>query len=298
MKKNYLLNSVVALLFSFTPALLNAQSAIIYNTTHAATNGAEINSTANGLATKMGDAIVLAGTNRYVTSVSMELFNLASLTPFTLTLSVYTDCSSGATGCGTGTGVLVPNSTSTINVTPTTLGTIYTVNFTGLNINLTGETDNSVVVMLNASRNDVFWTLNETPVVGSIPAGEAAASVVVRCGSTVAANNGCSRTFTSAINNFSMLINASPTLMVDGFNFAEAITLYPNPAKNTLTISDASNSANASIEITDISGRIVKSLNAGFSNELVINVSELTAGNYILKLKSENGTAVKKFIKM
>lgn len=94
------------------------------------------------------------------------------------------------------------------------------------------------------------------------------------------------------------IINGTIVLGTNDNQFSNKVALYPNPAKNTLTISDASNSANASIEITDISGRIVKSLNAGFSNELVINVSELTSGNYILKLKSENGTAVKKFIKM
>lgn len=93
-------------------------------------------------------------------------------------------------------------------------------------------------------------------------------------------------------------INGTIVLGTNENEFSNKVALYPNPAKNTLTISDASNSSNASVEITDISGRIVKSLNAGFSNELVINVAELTSGNYILKLKSENGTAVKKFIKM
>lgn len=87
-------------------------------------------------------------------------------------------------------------------------------------------------------------------------------------------------------------------LGTDQNEFSSKVALYPNPAKNTLTISDSSNSQDASIEITDISGRIVKLLKTGFSNEVTINVSELTSGNYILKLKSENGTAIKKFIKI
>ena len=93
-------------------------------------------------------------------------------------------------------------------------------------------------------------------------------------------------------------INGTTVLGNASFDFSSKIALYPNPAQNTLTISDNSNSGDASIEITDISGRIIKSLNASFANDLTINVSELTSGNYILKVKSENGTAIKKFIKM
>lgn len=88
------------------------------------------------------------------------------------------------------------------------------------------------------------------------------------------------------------------TLGVSENEFSSKVSLYPNPAKNSLTVSDASKSTDATIEITDISGRIVKSVKAGFSNDVIINVSDLTSGNYILKLKSEKGTAIKKFIKI
>ncbi len=46
-----------------------------------------------------------------------------------------------------------------------------------------------MAVALNTSRCDVYWVISEVPVLGAHPAGEPAASVVERCGSSNA-NNG------------------------------------------------------------------------------------------------------------
>ncbi|HEX4952280.1 MAG TPA: hypothetical protein VF017_02640 [Thermoanaerobaculia bacterium] len=183
---------------------------IIYNTTHASNQGAEITAAANGAATTMADLIVLAGTNRSVCEVQIEAFTLASTAPFSLTMTFYTDCtSSGAAGsaCGTGAGVLIPLSTVTVTgITPPALGTIFTVIFPYPNVDISSEADNTIAVAVNASRNDVFWRINETPAVGSLPPGEPATSFVQRCGS-VGANNGCMRNF-GVNNNFAILIEA------------------------------------------------------------------------------------------
>ncbi|HLA55887.1 MAG TPA: T9SS type A sorting domain-containing protein [Flavobacterium sp.] len=79
--------------------------------------------------------------------------------------------------------------------------------------------------------------------------------------------------------------------------FSSKVTLYPNPATNSITISDASNSIDGVIEISDMSGRIVKSIRSTVVNNLTINISELTSGSYILKLQSENGVSTKKLLK-
>lgn len=186
---------------------------VVYDTTHASTQGAEITAAANGAATSMADKIVLGGSDRYVCQVDVEVFTLAATTPFDLTMSFYTDCTtSGAAGsaCGTGTGTLIAGSTVAVtSITPPALGTIFTVSFPYPNVNLSSEADNTISVAINASRSDVFWRIAETPTVGSIPAGEPATSFVERCGST-AANNGCSRNF-GVNNNFSIKISAMST---------------------------------------------------------------------------------------
>jgi hypothetical protein len=190
-----------------------AGASIIYDTTHASNQGAEITAAANGAATSMSDKIVLGGTNRFVCEIVIEVFTLASVVPFDLTMSLFTDCTTNGAAnspCGNGTGTQIPLSTVTVTgVTPPALGVLFAVTFPYPNLDLTSEADNTISVSLNASRNDVFWRINETPVVGSIPAGEPATSFVERCGST-AANNGCSRNF-GVNNNFAITMNAQPT---------------------------------------------------------------------------------------
>ncbi|MDX2039771.1 MAG: HYR domain-containing protein, partial [Acidobacteriota bacterium] len=189
----------------------NAPLAVIYDTTRASNQGAEITAAANGAATSMGDLIVLGGTNRFITQIDIDLFTLASTTPFSLTMSLYTDCSTDGSSnspCGNGVGTLIPGSTVTVNnITPPALGTIFTVSFPYPLVNVSSEADNTISVVVNASRSDVFWRIGETPTVGSQPDG--GTSFVTRCGST-AANNGCSRNF-GVTNNFAITISADPT---------------------------------------------------------------------------------------
>jgi hypothetical protein len=184
---------------------------VIYNTTRTSTQGAEITAAANGAATCMGDLVTLAALpERSLCEVEVDLFTLAAITPFDLTLNVYTACSSsGVAGetCGSGPGALL----TTVNVPgitpPAALGTIFTVVIPVNNVDISGDPDSTLSFSLNASRNDVFWRLGETPTVGSQPAGEVATSVVERCGS-VAANNGCTRNF-GIVNNFAFTARAT-----------------------------------------------------------------------------------------
>jgi hypothetical protein len=185
----------------------------IYDTTHASNQGAEITAAANGPATSMADKIVLGGSARFVCEIAIEVFTLAATTPFDLTMSLYTDCTTGGAAnspCGTGPGTLIPGSVVTVTgITPPALGTIFSVVFPYPNVDLSVDPDGAISVAVNASRSDVFWRIGETPAVGSIPAGEPATSYVERCGST-AANNGCSRNF-GLNNNFAITISAMAT---------------------------------------------------------------------------------------
>ena len=87
-------------------------------------------------------------------------------------------------------------------------------------------------------------------------------------------------------------------LGLDSNKFSSQIVMYPNPVKNNLTIVNPIYSAENFIEIFDMTGRVVFSSNIKYETNFSIDVSNLITGNYIVKLTTENGTAVKNFIKI
>ncbi len=284
-------------LFVLASAGLTAQVEV-YNTTHAATNGAEITGTANGPATSFGDAVQLAGTERLLQSISVDLFNLTDTSDFTLTMTLFSDCptTAGAGVCGSGIGTLIPFSENTMVVTaPPTTGK-FTVDFEYNDLDLSSETDNTITVMLNASRNNVFWVINESPIVGSGPTGDTALSTVTRCGSTVA-NNGCARVFAApTINNVAMKIIAAPALKTNEFTSA-SFSVFPNPIGNVIHVNNDKNISFNAISLTDVNGRVVKSKAFENVTNAEMNVADLAAGIYLMKITSELGSITKKIIK-
>lgn len=281
----------------FTSVASQAQ-ATIYETTHAATNGAEITGTANGLATSFGDVIKLAGTERLLDIISVDLFNLTDTSDFNLTMTLYTDCPTltGISACGTGPGTLVPFSEITIPIIAPPVTGKFTVDFEYNGLDISSEADNTIVVMLKASRNNVFWVINESIVIGSGPTADAALSTLVRCGST-AANNGCNRTFTSpTINNVAMKVTANPILKTNTF-VASLFTVVPNPITNVVTVSNDKNLFFNAISITDINGREVKKQLFDNVSNIQMNVADLASGMYLMKISSAEGYVIKKVVK-
>lgn len=76
------------------------------------------------------------------------------------------------------------------------------------------------------------------------------------------------------------------------FSQIDGLKLYPNPTKNSLYIETAINST-IYVSIVDLLGKEV--INTKVANNLV-NVSNLTAGIYIVKITEEGKTATKKLI--
>lgn len=75
--------------------------------------------------------------------------------------------------------------------------------------------------------------------------------------------------------------------------FTENFNLYPNPTSDVLNISSKNGLEMKEIKITDLSGRIVRTLN----NASTINVSDLSAGTYLIDITTNEGKASSKFIK-
>ena len=78
------------------------------------------------------------------------------------------------------------------------------------------------------------------------------------------------------------------------FNADTAISLYPNPTSNVVTVAALNTITNVSI--IDIQGRTLQSIDTNV-NELDIDVSSRANGVYFIKIATDNGTYMKKVIK-
>ena len=79
-------------------------------------------------------------------------------------------------------------------------------------------------------------------------------------------------------------------------NLSKAILVYPNPVTSVLNVNLSSVAGkNATISVVNALGQVIKTIPATATQ---INVANLPAGVYSLKVASENGTAVKRFVKV
>ncbi|MDD4217031.1 MAG: immunoglobulin domain-containing protein [Bacteroidales bacterium] len=74
----------------------------------------------------------------------------------------------------------------------------------------------------------------------------------------------------------------------------DGILIFPNPAKDYLTISDISHNIE-NIEIINVTGQIIKSFLVN-SNEITLNLSNFAEGIYFVKLKRNNEVITKKIL--
>lgn len=113
-------------------------------------------------------------------------------------------------------------------------------------------------------------------------------------GSTETTPNGASSTM--SFDDFSVKATATNTLLnVEDF-IQNTIGLYPNPAKESITLS--SQNSIDSVKVFNNLGQVVLEKNSGFNQETTFDISSLKAGVYIMNIKAEDGKSeTKKFIK-
>lgn len=79
-------------------------------------------------------------------------------------------------------------------------------------------------------------------------------------------------------------------------------SIYPNPAMDELQVSyEIPNAKATDLQITDVSGRVIKIISASEQtpqNTLVVNITNLPSGIYFLKTMEGNSWVVKKFVKL
>jgi subtilisin-like proprotein convertase family protein len=88
-------------------------------------------------------------------------------------------------------------------------------------------------------------------------------------------------------------------LGVDNNPFSVGITMFPNPAVNSVTISNATDFALDSVMIYDVNGRLVSSTNMDQMGrgERSIDISALASGVYMVQIQGDDQTTMKRLIK-
>lgn len=98
-----------------------------------------------------------------------------------------------------------------------------------------------------------------------------------------------------------MKISAIPALPSYILNIEEILAskfnVFPNPASDIVTITHNENIGIEQIEVYDINGKNIKLQNYSGQNEIQLNISDLAVGTYMLHIKTNQGTAVKKVVK-
>ena len=95
---------------------------------------------------------------------------------------------------------------------------------------------------------------------------------------------------------YTLIVTGAETILgISENELSAGINIYPNPASDVLNITaDASiDTSDATLEMYDIQGRLVKQY-GNFVNQ--INISDLSAGVYILNIKKDGTVATKKLI--
>lgn len=86
------------------------------------------------------------------------------------------------------------------------------------------------------------------------------------------------------------------TLGVVAVNNNDMLNVYPNPASDRLTIQTGSTDK-TNVEISDLSGQIVGQYQLSGADN-TINVANLNAGSYLIKVSGNTTSSVKKFVKI
>lgn len=178
----------------------------------------------------------------------------------------------------------------------------------GSDVNVSFYIENFVATSTNTGNYELTvgtdqTAASQTTVVGS-EVGISNATYVQKSFNFTAPSTG---TFYFAFHNTSPA-NAAGThaLLVDNFvvtqtlknneYLASKLNVYPNPARNVINISNDVNAVMSAIEMTDLNGRVVKTQDFNATTGQ-ISVSDLATGVYMLKIKTDQGFAVKKVVK-
>jgi hypothetical protein len=97
-------------------------------------------------------------------------------------------------------------------------------------------------------------------------------------------------------------------IIIDNFTVTEVLgtseneldsqfSVFPNPTKSTLNISNTMDASIQGVELTDLNGRSIKNIKVANLAETQLNISDISQGVYMLRITSDKGSLVKKVVK-
>lgn len=97
--------------------------------------------------------------------------------------------------------------------------------------------------------------------------------------------------------NYVVTATATVALLSNDDFTASKFAVYPNPSNGLVNISSDLNSSLNSVSITDLNGRTVKTVELNGDSSAQVNISDLSAGVYMMNINSDQGSTTKKIIK-
>ena len=105
---------------------------------------------------------------------------------------------------------------------------------------------------------------------------------------------GVTNEFTMEVDNVS--VTATLPLKTADF-FASNFSVYPNPSADVINLTSSTSAAINNVELTDINGRVVKTVALAGVAQTQLNISDLTSGVYFLSVESDLGKGVTKIVR-
>jgi hypothetical protein len=91
------------------------------------------------------------------------------------------------------------------------------------------------------------------------------------------------------------VLNGRPSIGLVENNIGNAISLYPNPATNQITIT-SSQAALDQITIMNMQGAVVMQINGDTSMQFDLDVSSLPAGHYLINVKTVQNQTIHRMV--
>ena len=93
-------------------------------------------------------------------------------------------------------------------------------------------------------------------------------------------------------------IDGGSTANVADATKSKVINVYPNPANDQLTISLNNTISEGNIMVMNMTGQVIKILKNQNGTSMQLNISDLPAGNYVVKIQDKSGISTGKFSKL
>ncbi|MGV3698115.1 T9SS type A sorting domain-containing protein [Flavobacterium sp.] len=215
-----------------------------------------------------------------------------------------------------GAGPLVQNGTSSVvSITPTTAAANNWMFSRG--VNLTSGSDVTITYYVSNFQQASTSTGNLDFTVGNaqtsaaqttILSTETGLNIAAFVQKTVSFVPPATGTYYFGFRNFTPTATGTHAIIVDNFTVTETLgmsgnelnsrfSVFPNPAQNTVTISNSIDAAIGQIDLSDLNGRIIKTIKIANLTETQLNLSDISQGIYMLKIVSDKGTLIKKIVK-